>query len=524
MTAPDKTYDAVIVGGGHNGLVCAAYLARAGMKVLIAEAAPAPGGAAITREILPGFKVSACAHLLHMLHPKVARELKLEGNGLALSARDMTSVALAEGGAHIRLAGGTAEGTVSRDDAEALGAYQRRLYRFAKTLRPLLARVPPRLGSRDWSDRIGLMKLGWAVRRLGREEMREFLRVAAMNVADLLEESFESELLKGALALDAVLGTHLGPRSPNSVLTLIYRMTGECAGVQGALGHPVGGMGAVTTALARAAEGAGAELRCGVPVGRILVEEDRARGIELETGERIAAGIVVSNADPRRTFLDLLGPAHLDTGFTRRVGNIRMRGNAAKLHLALDKLPSFTGLAESEHGGRLVISPAVDYLERAFNHAKYGEYSDAPALEIILPSLHDSSLAPEGKHVLSAVVQYAPYSLKGGWDGAREAFADKLVDLLEHYAPGLKASILARELLTPADLEREFRMTGGHWHHGELSIDQMLMLRPVPGAAQYATPLSGLYLCGAGAHPGGGVMGAAGMNAARQVIARERAA
>jgi phytoene dehydrogenase-like protein len=247
-------------------------------------------------------------------------------------------------------------------------------------------------------------------------------------------------------------------------------------------------------------------------------------GVELDNGEQISAANVISNADPRRTFMGLLGAEHLDTGFVRRVSNIRMRGNAAKLNLALDGLPIFTGLAEADPRGRLVIAPDVDYVERAFNPAKYGEYSPEPVMEITIPSLNDPSLAPEGKHVLSAVVQYAPYDLKDGWDGAREGFAKVLLDQLERYAPGLGAKIVASKLFTPADIEREFRMTGGHWHHGELVLDQMLMLRPVPGAAQYAAPLAGLYLCGAGTHPGGGVMGAAGLNAANQVIAREAAA
>jgi phytoene dehydrogenase-like protein len=518
------SFDSIVIGAGHNGLVCAAYLAKAGRKVLVVEAADHVGGAAVTREIAPGYKVSACAHILHHLHPKVSRDLKLKSHGLRLSAKNLPTVALGSDGQHLTLNGNKAQGALSDADQQALPRWRKRLLRFASHMQPMLATVPPRLGSGERSDMRTLLKLGWAIRRLGRNDMQEFLRIGGMNVADLLEDTFESDLLRGAYAFDAVLGTHLGPRSPGSVLTLLYRLAGRGNGVAGALTLPKGGMGAVTDALADAAQSAGAEIWTGSPVRRILVADDRAVGVELDNGEQISAANVISNADPRRTFMGLLGAEHLDAGFVRRVSNIRMRGNAAKLNLALDGLPAFTGLSEADLRGRLVIAPDVDYVERAFNPAKYGRYSPEPVMEITVPSLNDPSLAPEGKHVLSAVVQYAPYDLKDGWAGARDGFAKVLLDQLERYAPGLGAQVVASKLFTPADIEREFRMTGGHWHHGELVLDQMLMLRPVPGAAQYAAPLAGLYLCGAGAHPGGGVMGAAGLNAANQVIAREAAA
>ena len=520
MTQP---FDIAVIGGGHNGLTCAAYLARAGRRVVVVEAAEQLGGAAVTGEIAPGFRVSTCAHLLNQLHPRVIRDLKLDQRGLSYAAKNMPSVALAADGRHLTLTGEALGGTAELPAADRAvwPGFRARLLRFAGALAPFLAAPPPRLGTADRADHWSLAKLGWAIRRLGRSDMREFLRIAAINVADLLEDNFESDLLKGAVAFDAVLGSHLGPRSPGSVLTLLYRLCGASAGVQGALGLPLGGMGAVTAALARAAGTAGAELRCAAPVERILVEGDRAVGVALESGEEIAARCVVSSADPNRTFLGLLGSRHLDAGFVRRIRNIRMRGDAAKLNLALDGLPSFSGLGGAELGGRLVIAPGIAHLERAFDHAKYGEHSEAPAIEVTIPSIHDPSLAPEGKHVLSAVVLYAPYALKAGWDEAREAFADRVVETLAAYAPDLPGKIVARQLLTPADLERDFRMTGGHWHHGELAFDQVFMLRPVPGAAQYATPLPGLYLCGAGSHPGGGVTGAAGMNAARRVLAEE---
>jgi len=516
-------FDVIVVGAGHNGLTCAAYLAKAGRRVLVLEAAAALGGAATNTEIAPGFTVSACAHLLHSLHPKVIADLDLTRHGLSLSASDMPTVALDTNGNHVILRRDQITESLrahSADDAAAMPAFYQRFVSYAATLQPFLTAVPPRLGG-GRQDRLTLIKLGWAIRKLGRKEMREFLRVIGMNVADILEETFESDLVKGALALDGVLGTSFGPRSPGSVFTLLYRLAGEAGGVRGALAHPRGGMGAVAQALAAAARAGGAEVRNDAPVARILVEGDRAMGVELQSGERFAAHVVVSNADPRVTFLSLLGPEYLDTGFVRRISNLRQRGLAAKLNLALNGLPSFAGLQEVELGGRLVIAPGIDYLERAFNHSKYGEYSERPAIEITIPSIHDRSLAPKGKHVLSAVIQYAPYDLKQGWDHAREAFADRVIATIAAYAPDLTEGILARQIITPLDLERDYGMTGGHWHHGDLALDQLSMLRPVPGAAQYATPLPGLYLCGAGAHPGGGVMGAAGRNAAHQVMAME---
>jgi phytoene dehydrogenase-like protein len=515
-------YDVAIVGGGHNGLVCAAYLAKAGRKVVVLERGKETGGAARTEDFAEGFRVSSGAHLLFHLHPKVIADLKLEEHGLKLVADDLATVALGREGEHVTLRGGTAEG-VSAEDAAAYAELHARLLRFAAALRPMLSQVPPRLGEgMGLTDKVTLAKLGWGIRTLGRAEMREFLRIVLMNVADLAEERFESDLLKGALSFDAVLGTHLGPRSPTTVLTLLYRLAGEAAGQQGRIALPAGGMGSVTDALRQAAEAAGAEVRTGAAVASILVEEDRAVGVALDGGEAVTARTVVSNADPKSTFLCLLGPRHLDAGFVRRVHNLRSRGDAAKLHLALDGRPEFTGLNEAEMRGRLVIAPSIMEIEEAFNAAKYGEASQDPAMEIVVPSLGDPTLAPEAKHVLSAVAIYAPYALKAGWGKAREKLKKRLIDRIALYAPNIKEQILEAELLTPLDIEKRFGMTGGHWHHGELAVDQLLMNRPVPGAHQYATPLPGLYLCGAGAHPGGGVMGAAGMNAARQVIAREK--
>ena len=522
--ATSPTYDAVIVGAGHNGLTCAAYLTRAGRRVAVLEAASQVGGAAVSAEFHPGYTVSSCAHILHLLHPKVLADLQLARHGLRFSTTDMATVALHEDGRHITLsndqaATGASIAAHSEADAQSHFDFRRRMVRFAGTLQPALAAMPPRLGGGDWRDKASLAKLAWGVRRLGREDMREFMRIIGMNAADLLEEVFESDLLRGAYAFDSVLGAWLGPRSPNSVLTLFYRLAGEQSGIRGNLAHPVGGMGAVTQALAGAASRA--DIRTDSAVTRIIMDNDRVVGVELASGEQLLGRCVVSGANPRTTFLDLVGTAHLDTGFVRRVKNIRMRGVAAKINLALDGLPAFSGLDDAALGARLLIAPSVDYVERAFNHCKYGEHSEEPALEITIPSVHDDSLAPDGGHVLSAVVQFAPYDLKAGWDNTCDGFADRAIEIITRYAPDLANRIIGRQIITPLDLERDFRMTGGHWHHGELAPDQMFMLRPVPGHAQYQTPIPGLYLCGAGAHPGGGVMGAAGYNAAKQIINRE---
>ncbi|HZF14808.1 MAG TPA: NAD(P)/FAD-dependent oxidoreductase [Steroidobacteraceae bacterium] len=515
----------IIIGAGHNGLVCAAYLAKAGRPVTVLEASGRVGGAAVTREVAPGFRVSACAHLSYMLDDGIRRDLKLASHGLKAARENLRTVALAAGGEHLVLNGGALEGgTLAAADRTALGDYHASMLKFARVLGKQHNRRPPRIAGGGRSEMIGAAMLGLDIRRLGREPMREFLRIVGINIFDVLEETFESPLLKGALALDALLGTNLGARSNNSVLTLLQRLSGQATGVAGGLSLPEGGMGAVSDALAAAAHASGATIRTASAVARITLEGDRVSGVELESGEKLAASVVVSNADPARTLLTLLGARHLETGFVHRLRHFRSKGMAAKLHLALDALPAFPRLDAEWSGERLVIAPDLGYLESAFDCAKYGQCSTAPALEVTIPSIHDSSLAPPGKHVLSAIVQYAPFDPRASSDTARTDFLERTLDVLERYSPGLRRHVVASEMLLPADIEKEFRITGGHWHHGEYALDQFLMLRPVPGAAQYATPVPGLYLCGAGCHPGGGVMGSAGRNAAKVVLGARRAA
>jgi len=510
-------YDAIVVGGGHNGLVCSALLARSGKQVLVLEANEQVGGAAVTREFADGYSVSACAHLLYQLQPSVRKDLKLSPK---LASEDMTTIALGDDGQHVRLQGKSVEG-VSDADAESYRGFHKRMTRFADLLRTYFNKTPPRLGTSDLSDLLTLGRLGFDVRRLGKTEMREFLRLIGINIHDELTERFESSLLKGAISLDAVLGTHLGPRSPNTIMTYLYRLAGD----HGRVASPAGGMGSVTDELAQVARESGVTIRTGMPVSRIIVDNGRVSGVETASGERFDSMTVISNADPKQTIMELVGARHVETGFTHRVHHLRMKGNAAKLHLALDGLPTFHGLSKKDYAERILIAPDEHYVERAFNPAKYGESSPEPVLEITFPSFRDASLVPTGKHVMSAVVQYAPYELKGGWDdAARQQFEAAAIRAIERYAPDITQRITASELLTPADIEREFHITGGHWHHGELTLDQFLFVRPVCGAAQYRMPVDGLYLCGAGAHPGGGVSGAAGRNAARAILSREKAA
>jgi len=519
MVASEQArYDCVVIGGGHNGLVCAATLARGGRSVLVLEAAERVGGAASTREFAPGFRVSCGAHLLHLMPADLMQELRLESHGLEWAAQGMATTTLLPGGGCLALSQEAAQQRLSAADAQAYSVYTARMRRFAEALAPMFSRVPPRLGTGDWTDRLALLRIGWQIRKLGRRDMRELLRIGGMNVHDLLEENFESTALKGALGLDAVLGANFGPRSPGTVLTLLYRLAAESAAGGSGLSQPKGGMGALCEALAKAAIAAGASVRTGAAVSNILVDGDRATGVVLESGERIGAGSVISSADPKTTFLGLLGASHLDTGFVRRVHHIRARGLAAKLHLALNRPPSFSGVGEAGLRGRLLIAPSLQHIEHAYNHAKYGECSAAPVMEVTVPSVNDGTLAPSGHHVLSAIVQYAPYALKEGWPSGRQPFMDTCLRTLEAFAPGLRDSVVGAELLTPADMELKFRTSGGHWHQGDLAFDQFLMVRPVPGASQYRTPVDGLYLCGAGCHPGGGVMGIAGRNAARQVL------
>lgn len=521
MTSSEARQDVIVIGGGHNGLVAAAILARTGRKVLVLEAASEIGGAARTETFAPGFRVSSLAHLLNRLHPEVVAALELERHGLAIEqGSGAPTTVLSSNGAPLVLHGAFGERLTgaTATEAEAWRALRAQLLRYAGVLKPFLSRAAPDLDGMPLAETAALARTGVALRRLGKEDMRDFLRMLLMNVTDVLDEHLTDNRLRGLLAFDAVLGSHLGPRSPTSLLGLYYRLAGDVGGTPGAQILPKGGMGAVVQAIAKAAAAAGVTTRAESPVAKILTEKGRATGVALRSGEEIRAGTVVSAVNPGTTLLDLVGPHLLDTGLVRKVSNIRMRGDVAKLNLALDKVQRFADVDEASARGRLVIAPSADDVENAFNPSKYGAFSPEPVMEITLPSLSDPTLAPGGACVLSALVQYAPYRLKEGWEAGRPRLLDAVLNGIEAYAPGIRQSILHAELLTPEDIEKRYLMPGGHWHHGELQADQMLMSRPVSGLGRYDTPIDGLFLCGAGSHPGGGVSGVPGLNAARRII------
>ena len=531
-----NAYDAILIGAGHNGLVTACYLAKAGLKVLVLERRPVVGGAVVTEEIFPGFKFDACAHG-GQLRPDIVRDLGLTQHGLEVAAERANSTIFAPqpDGKYLLLSQGIAQ-TVesierfSRADAKQWSVFVTLLSKVAALLNEAYALTPPRVPAITPAEMPALAQLGLKLRGLGKKDMMEAVRMLPMSVAELLDEWFESDALKGAVGAFGVHGVMQGPMSGGTAFVLLHHWA-----INGGLFRPIvrGRMGQIANALANAAKAWGAEIRTGAEVAQIMVQDGKAIGVALASGEEINGRLVISNADPRRTFVGnhvglpgdrkgspLLDPLELDPSFVRAVQNIRMRGACAKVNLALNGLPQFAGANDhSPLHGTIVISPSLKYLERAYDAAKYGSYSPKPYLEIVLPSVNDPSLAPEGRHVISIFAQYAPYHLKEGtWAERREALGDLVIETLSEYAPNLQSLITNYQVLTPLDLEEQYGLTEGNIHHGEMMLDQILFMRPVPGWAQYHTPIENLYLCGAGTHPGGGVSGAPGRNAARQIL------
>jgi len=511
-----KRTDAIVIGAGHNGLVCASYLARAGMNVVILEASDTAGGMSAPRTLGDDYHFPGLAHVACPVSPAIRRDLKLERYGYT-PGKSIDTIALAENGKHLTIGSNSISGDgLPESDGKAYTEFRNQYLAFARTLRPLFENKPPRLKEIPFADKATLAKLGWNIRfGLGREGMNEFLRVAAINIYDVLNDTFEDDSLKGAIAVDAVLGSAMGPRTPGTVLTWLQRLHGE---LNGPLSLQSGGQSQLVHALTQSAEDAGATIRFNAHVDRILVDNGKAFGVELTNGEMVKARIIISNADPRATFSRLVGAPLLDTMFANRVTEIRGSGVVAKLHLALSGIPEFTGLAESQLGHRLLVAPTMRYVERAFNHSKYSECSEHPVLEVTIPSLHNDALAPEGHHVMSVNVAYVPYDLEGGWEEKKSTIAYKVISQLGQLSPNLTSLVVDHEFLTPRDIEEQFHAVQGHWHHGELSIHQSFMMRPLHGAAQYDTPIEKLFLCGAGSHPGGGLTGLPGRNAAKRVL------
>jgi phytoene dehydrogenase-like protein len=518
-------YDAVVIGAGHNGLVHAAYLARAGLRVLVLERRHVVGGAAVTEEVFPGFKFSVCSYVVSLLRPEIIRELELPRHGLEILPLDSTFTPLPDGGSLLRTSdhGETRRELVrhSRKDAEAYDEYGRAMVEMARFVKPILGMVPP--------DPFGFDALGWArlvglarrFQRLPRAQQRNLLLLMTTSAVSLLDRWFETDALKATMAASGIIGTFLGVRSPGTAYVLLHHYMGEIDGAFRSWGFARGGTGAISAAIASAARVLGVEIRTQAGVAAIKTRGGRATGVALQSGEEIDAKLVVSSVDPHLTFLRLVEKGGLPEPFLEEVRRYKLRGSSGKVNLALEALPVFTCRpgAGAHLRGAISISPSVEYMERAYDEAKHGDFSRRPYIDIVIPTLTDPSLAPPGKHVMSCFVQYAPYQLREGtWDEKRQAFGDAVVDTLAEYAPNLKRIIRARQVLTPFDLEREWGLSEGNIFQGELSLEQLFFLRPVPGWARYRTPLLGLYMCGSATHPGGGIMGASGRLAAFEVL------
>jgi phytoene dehydrogenase-like protein len=513
--------DVIIIGGGTNGLACAARLAQAGRRVTLVESRAEPGGGALGWEFHPGFRSPGLAHVLHLLDRRVAAAMDLTRHGLTLAVPDLATTALGPDGRHLLLRGAfgaSIAGDLAQADRDAWPRLRARLLRFAAALAPFKEITPPRLAAGN-GNLTQLAWLGLAIRRLGREDFREFLRLALINIWDVLEDELSDDRLKGCLAFDATLGSWLGPRSPNTLILLLNRLAGAISDRAAILSLPAGGMGSVAAAMSRSAAASGVTIRCTAPVRRIIVSDGRASGVVLDDGQELHAASVVSAINPVTTLASLVGPDHLDTGLLMRLRRLKSRGAAARLHLALRALPDFRG---ADLATRLVIAPSGTAVDRASNAVKYGEVPREPVMEVILPSVTTDTLAPPGQHVLSAIVQFAPHAPKAGPDAARAELLGHCLDTLETHAPGLRSLILGAELLLPGDIEARFGFPGGNWHHGELSVEQMFFLRPVPVLSRYRTPVDGLWLASAGSHPGGGISGAPGWNAAGEILRDSR--
>ena len=527
MTSP---YDAIVIGAGHNGLVTAACLAKAGLRTLVLERRDVVGGAVVTETVFPDYRIDTGAHRVGPLHPALLSELSLARHGVELLTADPTVFTPLQDGRHLTLWRDPARcmesvGAFSKADADRWIPFVRLVSQATGVLEAAYRSTPPNVVTGGVRDLWAMLRLGGKLRRLGKKDMVEVLRILPMPVKDFLDEWFESDVLKGTLGACGITGMFQGPMAPGTAYTFLHHHVGA-----GGVVRPTilvrGGVGILTAALAAAAREHGTEIRTNAAVDHVIVENGEATGVVLDGGEEVEAKWIVSNADPRTTFTRLVHAQELSPEFSQKIRNIKFKGACGKVHLMLDELPDFTCLRGSgpplhpHLSGVISISPSINYLERAYDDAKYGRVSHKPYLEAVIPTIADPSLAPPGRHIMSVLVQYAPYHLKDGtWDnGRREALGDAVVKTLAEYAPNLESAVLHRHVLTPLDLEEQFGLTEGNIYHGELTMDQLFFMRPVPGWARYRTPIRHLYLCGAGSHPGGGVTGAPGYNAAREML------
>ena len=530
-----QRYDAVIIGGGHNGLISAAYLARAGLKTLVLERRHVLGGAAVTEEIFPGFRFSVFSYVVSLLRPEIIRELELPKHGLDILPLDGTFTPLRPGEGPA--AGGgdylwrvNDHGRTVRElrrwsaaDAEAYEEYGQLMVDMARFIKPILSIVPPDPTSMDPRPLLPLGGLARRFQQLTERQQAVFVQLMTMSASDFLDQWFETVPLKATMAASGIIGTYQGVRSPGTAYVLLHHYMGEIDGAFRAWGIPKGGTGGISNAIGSAARALGAEIRLESPVERIVVRDGRATGVVLEGGEEIAAATVLSSLDSRQTFLNLVEPGTLDPAFEDEVRRFKFRGSSGKVNLAVDRLPDFSCLpGTGEHlRGAISFSPSIDEMEQAYDDAKYNRFSRRPYIDMIIPTLVDPTMAPPGKHVISCFVQYAPYKLApelGTWDDQREAFGDAVIDRIAEFAPNIRDIILHRNVQTPLDIERTTGLSEGNIFQGELSLEQLFFNRPVPGYARFRTPLRDLWLCGSATHPGGGIMGANGRIAALEVL------
>jgi phytoene dehydrogenase-like protein len=522
-----KTYDALIIGGGHNGLVAAAYLARAGRDVLVLERRHVLGGAAVTEEIYPGFKFSVFSYVVSLFRPHIIRELGLAGHGLQLIPLECSFTPHLEGPGLVRWPDPHKTrrevSRFSQKDAEIYPEFALAMSKMGFFVKKLIDAPAPDPTSLNPGELGKMLALARHLKDLGPEMAHLHTQLLTMSSVDFLSMWFESEALMAPMSVSGIIGTFLGVRSPGTAYVLLHHYMGEIDGAFRSWGFSKGGTGGLSLSIAGAARAFGAEIRTEAPVARVKVRNGRACGVVLENGDEIDARAVLSSVDPNRTFLKFVGEEHLDADFVAQIKRYKLRGSSGKVNLALDRFPDFTCRpGDGQHvRGDIAIAPGIDYLERAFDEAKYGDFSKRPYINVVVPSLVDPSVAPPGKHVMSCFVQYAPYNIKEGaekWPEKREAFGDAVVDTLSEYCPGLKESILYRQVLTPWDIEQQTGLTEGNIFQGELSLEQLMFQRPAPGWGRYATPVKNLWMCGSGAHPGGGIMGSPGELAAKTLL------